>query len=262
MRLCILLTCLLSVTLAMPLPPHPNHPGYINFSYEVMTPLKWYQSMMRQPYPSYGYEPMGGWLQSQTMPGSPIMPQQHFPQMHAIPPMQPHHHMMLPQQPMLPHQQILPQHQQLLQHLGQQPLLPQQPTHVQQTAQASQPILPHQPQQSGQPIFPVQQQPPLQPDAPLEPWQPTDKTNQDEQDKWYAILNKCSLDLILLIIEELSNILIEIEKEIVETTDELTKNMSSEDWDTLIADINQQLDKHSNDINERKIRKFRRDTLD
>nr|AGL91034.1 amelogenin isoform S [Plethodon cinereus] len=48
MRTLILLTCLLSATFAMPLPPHPSHPGYINFSYEVMTPLKWYQSMMRQ----------------------------------------------------------------------------------------------------------------------------------------------------------------------------------------------------------------------
>ncbi|XP_069495289.1 amelogenin, X isoform [Ambystoma mexicanum] len=181
----ILLTCLLSASCAMPLPPHPNHPGYINFSYEVMTPLKWYQSMMRQQYPSYGYEPMGGWLQSQMMPGSPMMPQQH---MQTIPQMQPHHPMMLPQQPMLPHGQMmpLPQHQQLLPqpgHQPMQPMIPQQPSHVLQTAQANHPLQPHQPQHSGQPIYPVQQQqPPLLPDMPLEPWQPADKTNQEEQD--------------------------------------------------------------------------------
>nr|XP_034349106.1 amelogenin-like [Arvicanthis niloticus] len=29
--------------------PHPGSPGYINLSYEVLTPLKWYQSMIRQP---------------------------------------------------------------------------------------------------------------------------------------------------------------------------------------------------------------------
>ncbi|XP_068919099.1 amelogenin, X isoform isoform X1 [Petaurus breviceps papuanus] len=48
MRTWILLACLLGAAFAIPLPPHPGHPGYINFSYEVLTPLKWYQSMMRQ----------------------------------------------------------------------------------------------------------------------------------------------------------------------------------------------------------------------
>uniref|UniRef100_A0A286XRX1 Amelogenin X-linked n=1 Tax=Cavia porcellus TaxID=10141 RepID=A0A286XRX1_CAVPO len=71
----ILFACLLGAAFAMPLPPHPGHPGYINFSYEVLTPLKWYQSMIRQPYPSYGYEPMGGWLHHQVIP---VLSQQHM----------------------------------------------------------------------------------------------------------------------------------------------------------------------------------------
>ncbi|NP_001258005.1 amelogenin, X isoform isoform 4 precursor [Rattus norvegicus] len=45
----ILFACLLGAAFAMPLPPHPGSPGYINLSYEVLTPLKWYQSMIRQP---------------------------------------------------------------------------------------------------------------------------------------------------------------------------------------------------------------------
>nr|AAZ23147.1 amelogenin isoform 2 [Plethodon cinereus]AAZ23148.1 amelogenin isoform 1 [Plethodon cinereus] len=182
MRTLILLTCLLSATFAMPLPPHPSHPGYINFSYEVMTPLKWYQSMMRQQYPSYGYEPISGWLQSQVMPGSPMMPPQHLPHLHAVPQMQPHHPMMLPQQPMLPHPVLpMPQHQQPLPLPGH-PMLPQAPTHVQQVAQPNHAMQPHLPQQPSQPMYPSQPQPPLQPDVPLEPWQPVDKTNQEEQD--------------------------------------------------------------------------------
>nr|AAB46853.1 amelogenin [Eptatretus stouti=Pacific hagfishes, tooth, Peptide Partial, 50 aa] [Eptatretus stoutii] len=33
-----------------------------------------YQSMIRQPYPSYGYEPMGGWLHHQIIS---VLSQQH-----------------------------------------------------------------------------------------------------------------------------------------------------------------------------------------
>ncbi|XP_073886230.1 amelogenin, X isoform isoform X3 [Macaca fascicularis] len=61
----ILFACLLGAAFAMPLPPHPGHPGYINFSYEnshsqainvdrtalVLTPLKWYQSIRPPPLP-------------------------------------------------------------------------------------------------------------------------------------------------------------------------------------------------------------------
>ncbi|XP_010828933.1 PREDICTED: amelogenin, X isoform [Bison bison bison] len=73
------------------------------FSMPVLTPLKWYQSMIRHPYPSYGYEPMGGWLHHQIIP---VVSQQ-TPQNHAL---QPHHHIpMVPaQQPVVPQQPMMP----------------------------------------------------------------------------------------------------------------------------------------------------------
>ncbi|XP_077617523.1 LOW QUALITY PROTEIN: amelogenin, X isoform [Crocuta crocuta] len=106
----ILFACLLGAAIAMPLPPHPGHPGYINFSYEnshfqainidrtassVLTPLKWYQNMIRHPYPSYGYEPMGGWLHHPVHPIQPLPPQP-LPPMFPIQPLPP----MLPDLPL------------------------------------------------------------------------------------------------------------------------------------------------------------------
>ncbi|XP_012512257.1 PREDICTED: amelogenin, X isoform [Propithecus coquereli] len=198
----ILFACLLGAAFAMPLPPHPGHPAYINFSYEnshskainiyrtklVLTPLKWYQSMIRPPYPSYGYEPMGGWLHHQIIP---VLSQQH-PQTHTL---QPHHHVpvvpaqqpVVPQQPMMPvpgqhsmtpthhHQPNLPPpaqqpfQPQPVQPQPHQPMQPMQPIQPIQPIQPMQPIQPIQPIQPMQPIQPIQPQPPLHPMQPLPP---------------------------------------------------------------------------------------------
>uniref|UniRef100_A0A452QVC0 Amelogenin X-linked n=2 Tax=Ursus americanus TaxID=9643 RepID=A0A452QVC0_URSAM len=191
----ILFACLLGAAFAMPLPPHPGHPGYINFSYEnahfqainidrtasVLTPLKWYQNMIRHPYPSYGYEPMGGWLHHQIIP---VLSQQNPPN-HAL---QPHHHIpMVPaQQPVVPQQPMMPlpgqhsmtptqHHQPNLPLPAQQPFQPQpvqpQPHH---------PIQPLPPQSPLPPMFPIQPLPPMLPDLPLEAWPATDKTKREE----------------------------------------------------------------------------------
>ncbi|XP_049623416.1 amelogenin, X isoform [Suncus etruscus] len=186
----ILFACILGVAFSMPLPSHPGHPGYINFSYEVLTPLKWYQNMIRPPYPSYGYEPMGGWLHHQIIP---VLSQQNPPN-HAL---QPHHHIPLvpvqqpvvPQQPMMPipgqHSMTPTQHHQ-----------PNVPSPAQQPFQP-QPVQPqpHQPIQHPQPpmhpMQPLPQQPPLNPifpmqpmgvipDIPMEAWPATDKTKREE----------------------------------------------------------------------------------
>ncbi|XP_029460211.1 amelogenin, X isoform [Rhinatrema bivittatum] len=184
MRSWILLVCVIGAVFTMPLPP-PHHPGYVNFSYEVLTPLKWYQSMMRQQYPSFGYEPLGGWLQNQIMPMSPMMPQQHLPAHHQIPQLSPHHPILQAQQPILP---MAPQHP-ILSMPAHQPMLPLPPFQSIQTVAAQQPnhaLLPQQPLQPNHPVQPQQPnipaQPPLLPDMPLEPWPPADKTNQEEQD--------------------------------------------------------------------------------
>ncbi|XP_066106033.1 amelogenin, X isoform [Saccopteryx bilineata] len=189
----ILFACLLGAAFAMPLPPHPGHPGYINFSYEVLTPLKWYQSMIRQPYTSYGYEPMGGWLHHQIIP---VLSQQNPPS-HAL---QPHHHIpvvpaqqpVVPQQPMMPvpgqhsmtptqHQQphLLPPAQQPYQPQPVQPVQPQ-PQHPIQPQPPVHPIQPLPPQPPLPPLFPMQPLPPMLPDLPLEAWPATDKTKREE----------------------------------------------------------------------------------
>ncbi|XP_075706466.1 amelogenin, X isoform [Rhinoderma darwinii] len=153
MKSWIMFTSLLGAAFSLPLSPHPQHPGFVNLRYEILTPLKWYQSMMKHQYPSYGYEPMSGWLKN---PMVPMMPQQQLPHPHAIPKLPPHHPMLIPQQPMVP----VPGHHPLL------PLPPsqthqlnptyftnpenQQPTHT-QPMEPSKPDLSHQP---GQPLFP------------------------------------------------------------------------------------------------------------
>ncbi|XP_059242432.1 amelogenin, X isoform-like [Mustela nigripes] len=199
----ILFACLLGAAFTMPLPPHPGHPGYINFSYEnshfqapnfgktalVLTPLKWYQNI-RHPYPSYGYEPMGGWLHHQIIP---VLSQQNLPS-HAL---QPHHHipMMPAQQPVVPQQPMMPvpgqhsmtptqHHQPNLPLPAQQPFQPQpiqpqahQPIHPQPPVHHIQPLPPQPPLP---PMFPIQPLPPMLPDLPLEAWPATDKTKREE----------------------------------------------------------------------------------
>lgn len=88
------------------------------------------------------------------------------------------------------------------------------------------------------------------------------KNSKRFTERWYAILNKCSLDLILLIIEELSNILTELSKEIQETKQAMTQSMSTDELNKTLEDINNQLKQHQQEINDRKIRKYRRDTYD
>uniref|UniRef100_A0A452DV08 Amelogenin n=1 Tax=Capra hircus TaxID=9925 RepID=A0A452DV08_CAPHI len=178
----ILFACLLGGAYSMPLPPHPGHPGYINFSYEVIFLFTNFDHCL---YPSYGYEPVGGWLHHQIIP---VVSQQ-SPQNHAL---QPHHHIpmvpaqqpVVPQQPMMPvpgqhsmtpiqhHQPNLPlPAQQPFQPQPHQPLQPQPPVHPIQRL-PPQPPLPS--------IFPMQPLPPVLPDLPLEAWPATDKTKREE----------------------------------------------------------------------------------
>nr|AFU65935.1 amelogenin T2S splicing form 1 [Ctenosaura similis] len=182
-----LVMCLLCTTLAIPL---PQHPGFINFSYEVMTPLKWYQSLMGPQYPRYGYEPMGGWMRHAT---GPMMHQTHIqnlPPMHSpIHQMQPQHQILNPQMPQpghngfvpLPGQNTLmpqfqPAHGALPPQIGEHPMYPQQ------HGNPMPPIHPQQPANPNPPMYPVQPHAPVFPDTPLESWPAADKTKQEEVD--------------------------------------------------------------------------------
>ncbi|XP_075056413.1 amelogenin, X isoform [Mixophyes fleayi] len=184
MKSWIMLTSLLGAAFCLPLPPHPQHPGYVNLSYEILTPLKWYQSMMKHQYPSYGYEPMSGWLQNPMIPLPPMMPQQQLPHPHAMPKLPPHQPILLPQQPMVPvhpHHATLPlsppQTHQLNPSFWAKPES-QYPTNI----QPIEPPKPDVPNQPGQPLFPIQPQPPLVEERQHDPWQPASKTKQEELD--------------------------------------------------------------------------------
>ncbi|KAJ7319617.1 hypothetical protein JRQ81_019128 [Phrynocephalus forsythii] len=184
----ILIMCVLSTTLAVPL---PQHPGFINFSYEVMTPLKWYQGVMGHQYPRYGYEPMGGWMHHS--PGS-MMHQSPFQALHPMPPPL---HQVQQQPPLNPHMQ-LPGHNTYVPMTGQNTLVPQyQPAHAGPVHQPVPPVAgeppmhpqppahpnqPMHPQLPNPPMYPVQPLPPLIPDRPLESWPVPDKTKQEEVD--------------------------------------------------------------------------------
>ncbi|XP_068121405.1 amelogenin, X isoform isoform X2 [Hyperolius riggenbachi] len=164
------------------LPPHPQHPGYVNLSYEILTPLKWYQTMMKNQYPSYGYEPMSGWLQNSMMPMPPMMTQQQLPHPHVMAKFPPRQPALMPQPPMVP---VSPHHSLL-------PLAPPQTNHLNPTYQSnpesqypanSQPIpKPDLSSQPGQPLFPIQPQPPLVEERPQDPWKPAINPNLEELD--------------------------------------------------------------------------------
>ncbi|KAE8625342.1 hypothetical protein XENTR_v10006237 [Xenopus tropicalis] len=179
MRLWVMLTALTGAAFSVPLPPHPQHPGYVNFSYEILSPLKWYQSMMKHQYPNYGYEPMSGWLQNPVVPAPPMMPQQQHPSQHVVPKLPPHHPFLIPQQPVVPvpHPVIplTPQHTHQL-----------KPTYLSNPDSANtQPLEPFKPDhenKNGHPMFPLQPLPPLFEERPQEPWQAAGNTNQEELD--------------------------------------------------------------------------------
>ncbi|XP_053311033.1 amelogenin, X isoform [Spea bombifrons] len=173
MKSLIMLTSLLGAAFSLPLPPHSQHPGYVNFSYEILSPMKWYQSMMKHQYPSYGYEPMSGWLQNSMVP-------QQLPHQHAMPKLPQHHPILIHQQPLVP----VPPHHPMIP--GQPQQTHQNPTYLTNPAANipanNQPIEPPKLDQPGQPRYPVQPQPPLIEERPQDPWLPTSKNNQEELD--------------------------------------------------------------------------------
>lgn len=80
--------------------------------------------------------------------------------------------------------------------------------------------------------------------------------------KWCEILNKCSLDLILLVIEHVNDDLSKTRNEM----SDLQKQLSSQYDETQLKAITDRcdalLEKYKNELTEMKLRKYRRDTLD
>ncbi|XP_052569714.1 amelogenin, X isoform isoform X2 [Peromyscus eremicus] len=185
----ILFACLLGAAFAMPLPPHPGSPGYINLSYEVLTPLKWYQSMIRQPHPpSHTLQPHHHLpvvpAQQPVAPQQPMMP---VPGHHSMTPTQ-HHQPNIPPSAQQPFQQ--PFQPQAIPPQSHQPMQPQSPLHPMQPL-APQPPLP--------PLFSMQPLSPILPELPLEAWPATDKTKREEvvysPMKWYQSMTRHPLNM-------------------------------------------------------------------
>lgn len=80
--------------------------------------------------------------------------------------------------------------------------------------------------------------------------------------KWCEILNHCSMDLMLLIISQ-TKAEIPLVKSTIDTHIDEVKNMCDQKtFETLTQDIQSQLDVFKTELQQLKIKKFRRDTLD
>ncbi|XP_069498864.1 rho-associated protein kinase 1-like [Ambystoma mexicanum] len=88
------------------------------------------------------------------------------------------------------------------------------------------------------------------------------KESKEFVKKWEAILNKCSLDLIHLTIQELANNLKDLGNEIQEIEKQLVTTLNREEVDAILEDINNKLAGYKTELETKKIWKFRRDTYD
>ncbi|CAH2301073.1 Hypothetical predicted protein [Pelobates cultripes] len=79
---------------------------------------------------------------------------------------------------------------------------------------------------------------------------------------WYKILNKCSLDLIALTVEGLQQDLVEIEGLLSDTKKKLFETGEKAVIEDKLVAISSRLPKHREEVLERKLDKFRRDTVD
>lgn len=88
------------------------------------------------------------------------------------------------------------------------------------------------------------------------------RDNPDFITKWRCILNKCSLDLVLLTVEELQKELTKIHTEAEELTNRLKSTLTNDEIKTMLGDLENTLKIHKNEIEKVKVKKFKRDTYD
>ncbi|KAK2502098.1 hypothetical protein MC885_017176 [Smutsia gigantea] len=193
MGIWILSACPVGAAFAMPLPPYPGHPGYINFSYEVIFLFtnfdhclsscpglckEYCKSMelMVNPTLCFSLVPFL-WLRTHGWMAAPPYHSRAVPAASS-----PHPHGASsaacgPQESMMP---VPGQHSMTPTQLHQTslPLQPQQPFQPQPPMCPIQPLLPQPPLP---PMFPMQPLSPMLPDLPPEAWPATDKTKRD---KW------------------------------------------------------------------------------
>ncbi|XP_073511202.1 uncharacterized protein [Phyllobates terribilis] len=84
----------------------------------------------------------------------------------------------------------------------------------------------------------------------------------DYCNRFEQILNKCSLDLMTLTVDFLHKAIASTRDQIKNTERQLTSSINAEEWSTLQAKINTNIDLHRKETEARKRLKFQRDTED
>ncbi len=80
--------------------------------------------------------------------------------------------------------------------------------------------------------------------------------------KWCEILNKCSLDLMLLVIESQNKKLATVKQEIADMESELKGKYSSAKLKELLQKCEEQINVYKTETQQKKMEKYRRDTID
>lgn len=88
------------------------------------------------------------------------------------------------------------------------------------------------------------------------------RENEGFLDKWREILNKCSLDLLILTIQELQKSLATVGGDIEEAKTKFQDSVSNDVWMKEYADLTKVIENHKAEVQRTKLRKFKRDTYD
>lgn len=80
--------------------------------------------------------------------------------------------------------------------------------------------------------------------------------------KWCEILNRCSLDLMLLVIDSQNKKLVSVKQEITDLESELKAKYSSAQFKELLQKCDEQINTYKTETQQKKMEKYRRDTMD
>ncbi|KAM9320185.1 E3 ubiquitin-protein ligase TRIM63 [Gastrophryne carolinensis] len=88
------------------------------------------------------------------------------------------------------------------------------------------------------------------------------KEGTDFHDRWFQILNKCSLDLMTLIVQSIQVQLKELDQEIQMVRDKLETSLDTGEFKTYIEPLDVTLQQYHNETLTMKLNKYKRDILD
>lgn len=88
------------------------------------------------------------------------------------------------------------------------------------------------------------------------------RNNAEFCKKWCAILNKCSLDLMLLVIENENDKMENVRTEIDTLRKEMSEVLPAEKFKSIIKDCEEKIQTYKRELEQHKMKKYRRDTLD